>query len=159
MQTDSRLQCLCQIGRLAFEMYAICWEIKCQGRCITSISSKVTNDCTTQQSSSCLTLAVYLEDLSSDARFFFWELRRLSYNGRDILYQKGFTNNFLTLLHPSQSIVVWLYCEMYALPFSLVYIYSDTSVTTLEDRFPFVGLMQTWQVRVLVPVLQSISIY
>lgn len=34
--------------KLALEMYVIFWEIRCQGRCITSISSTVEIDCSAQ---------------------------------------------------------------------------------------------------------------
>lgn len=36
--------------KLAFEMYAIFWEIRCQGRCITSISPTAEIDCSTRAS-------------------------------------------------------------------------------------------------------------
>lgn len=119
-------------------MYAICWEIKCQGRCITSISSTVPKWLHytavkqlphTHNTSQGFILRCQIFVSKACSTVIKWKRRTVPTR-----YHKGF---ILTLQPPSQSKLVWLYSEADALPSSLFYIYSDTPVNTLEDRFPF----------------------
>lgn len=95
----------CRTGRLAWEMYVICWEIKCQSGRITSISSAVESDCNAQQSSSCGTLQILEFYPPSSEKHLQWSKKYTTEMGSPGIY---FEMNLIRALRPLSFVLVFV---------------------------------------------------